>query len=75
MWVPVWMAAIDFRKKKKIDTVEHGAICAALQEQRVPVRYIDNLRCLYERSNVENRGTNEKTGHVASPEGQNTETP
>ena len=42
----IWICAVDF--KKAFDTVEHRAVWTALTSQRVPSRYVELLRGLYE---------------------------
>ena len=43
--VPIWAAAIDYRKAS--DTVEHGEIWIALEEQGVPLQYVQIFKRLY----------------------------
>ena len=44
--VPVWVAAVDF--KKAFDSVTHDALWSSLREQRVPGGYIELLQKLYQ---------------------------
>ena len=44
--IPVWIAAIDF--KKAFDSVTHESIWAAMREQKVPELYISLLSRLYD---------------------------
>ena len=52
--MPLWVAAIDF--SKAFDSISHRSIFKALQEQGVPMAYLDVLTRLYEEQQAHVQG-------------------